>query len=159
MRHLLTPLAALAVLVAVACERFRNSSAGGTQVTVTPSVDEKGVLLLDGLGDLGPHIQAAMGTAEERAARAPYSPEGWPINRGDVVSHARYSDNQGEFGSWLGVRQPFWVGDMVFGARWTFSHEEPASGSFWPEELTTSRGDPVHLIMSEDSLSYELNPC
>ena len=114
-------LAALA-----ACDPHRNPSGG--RMGVVPSVDERGVLLLDGLGDLGPQIQAAMVTAEDRAKRAPYSPEGWPINRGDVVSVDRLRELQGEYGSWLGVRAPFWVGKMVFGAQWTFSHEDNGSG-------------------------------
>jgi len=122
-------LGAILALGVVACEPHRNPSGGATKIT--PSVDERGVLLLDGLGDLGPEIQAAMGTAEDRAARAPYSPEGWPINRGDVVSFSRYQELQGEYGEWLGVRAAFWVGKLVFGAQWTFSHED--NGSFYPD--------------------------
>ncbi|MDE2764646.1 MAG: hypothetical protein OXQ94_14330 [Gemmatimonadota bacterium] len=142
-------MAAILALGVVACEPHRNPSGGRTEVT--PRVDEEGVLLLDGLGDLGPHIQAAMGTAEDRAARAAYSPEDWPLWPGDVVSNGRLGELDGEFGSWLGVRHPFWVGDMVFGARWTFSHED--NGSFWPDmeyighfpEKTKHEDWPEHL--------------
>lgn len=63
-----------------------------------------------------------MGTREERAARAPYSPPGWPLQRGDTISFDRhreltwrqfpgYSCGGGKL-----VKAPFWVGDMAFGA-------------------------------------------
>ena len=58
-----------------------------------------------------------MGTREERAARAPYSPPGWPLQRGDTISDARLRELKREFGHYCGeIRAPFWVGDMVFGA-------------------------------------------
>lgn len=125
MRNLMRfTLLALAIAVA-ACEPHWNP-AGGTAAPA-PVTDERGVLLLDGLGNLGPQIQAAMGTAEERANRAPYSPVGWPLERGEVVSFGRYRE-LGKFGDWLGATAPFWVGKTVFGARWTFSHDDPGTG-------------------------------
>ena len=58
-----------------------------------------------------------MGTREERAARAPYSPPGWPLQRGDTISDARLRELKRDFGHYCGeIRAPFWVGDMVFGA-------------------------------------------
>ena len=107
-------LAASVALLAAACEPQRKPAGGA--VAPAPLTDERGVLLLDGLGDLGPHIQAAMGTAAERAERAPYSPEGWPWERGDLVPWGWYMDNP--FGNWEGISAPFWIGDKVFGARW-----------------------------------------
>ena len=147
-------LAAIITLGVVACEPHRNPSGGTTEATTR--VDERGVLLLEGLGDLGPHIQAAMGTAAERAARAPYSPVGWPINRDDIVSFGRYQELQGEYGSWLGVGAPFWIGKLVFGALWTYADDD-ASGFYpnmeyighypektkhedWPDDM------PAHLL-------------
>ena len=70
-----------------------------------------------------------MGTREEREARAPYSPPGWPFRVGDTISREGWYE--GETGSgglvlsflgylcdWGGIdiAAPFWVGDMVFGA-------------------------------------------
>ena len=59
-----------------------------------------------------------MGTRAERAARAPYSPPGWPLQRGELVSGERMNELSREFPSVCGIRAPFWVGDMVFGAVW-----------------------------------------
>ena len=117
-------LVGILTLGVVACEPHRTPSGGTTEVL--PRVDERGVLLLDGLGDLGLQTQAAMGTAEERANRAPYSPVGWPWEPGDVVSFDWYMNNP--FGSWEGVSSPFWIGDMVFGARWVATGD-----NLWPE--------------------------
>ena len=64
-----------------------------------------------------------MGTREERAARAPYSPPGWPLKRGDVISMRRQSELNRKFPGFCGrdAKNAFWVGDMVFGTSWTTS--------------------------------------
>ncbi len=112
-------LAAILALGVVACEPPRNPTRG--TVTPAPRTDEEGVLLLDGLGDLGPRIQAAMGTREERAARAPYSPPGWPLKRGDIVSDLQRMKLDDQFPRLCEMDVPhvFWVGDMAFGAIWS----------------------------------------
>ena len=114
MRTPLTPLAALAVFMAAACEPPRSPRAGGIS-TVNPDPAERKVL---SLAHLGAHVEAAMGTEEERAARAPYSPEGWPLERGDVVSFDRSWELDHEFPGWNGIHNVFWVGATAFGARW-----------------------------------------
>ena len=77
-----------------------------------------------------------MGPRAERAARAPYSPPGWPLQVGDTITRDRYKALDRQFpGYWCGpshsgtntpfrlgglshsgISAPFWVGDMVFGA-------------------------------------------
>lgn len=57
-----------------------------------------------------------MGTRAERAARAPYSPLGWPLQRGDLLTLTERRELWMRFGSWHGIRAPFFVGDKVFGA-------------------------------------------
>ncbi|MDE2761154.1 MAG: hypothetical protein OXK74_00010 [Gemmatimonadota bacterium] len=66
-----------------------------------------------------------MGTREERAARAPYSPPGWPLKRGDDIGERRLGELNGRFPHLdCGAREPygiahvFWVGDMAFGSKW-----------------------------------------
>ena len=56
-----------------------------------------------------------MGTAASRAERAPYSPVGWPLQRGDTVTFERWRELEAEFGDWEGVGAPFWIGKTVFG--------------------------------------------
>ncbi len=60
-----------------------------------------------------------MGTAEDRAKRAPYSPEGWPLWPDEIVSWDRARELDAEYEGWLGVSAPFWVGKIVFGAQFT----------------------------------------
>ena len=60
-----------------------------------------------------------MGTRAERAERAPYSPDGWPLQRGDLVSYERQTELGREFPSVCGISAVFWVGDMAFAARWS----------------------------------------
>lgn len=60
-----------------------------------------------------------MGTRAERAKRAPYSPEGWPLQRGDVIPYERKAELAREFPSVCGLSAPFWVGDMGFTATWS----------------------------------------
>ena len=64
-----------------------------------------------------------MGTRAERAARAPYSPLGWPVGRGELVSFERWVQLTREFPLVCGISSPFWVGDMVFGALWNVDGE------------------------------------
>ena len=73
-------------------------------------------------------LAAFMGTPEERAARAPYSPPGWPLMPGDLASDGGAGDPGGaypdmqelhsRFPGSCGLDNVFWVGDMAFGARW-----------------------------------------
>ena len=73
-----------------------------------------------------------MGTREEREARAPYSPPGWPLRVGDTIPRNRwweiiesfdfyrcdapYIDESPRPSSYVRIRGAFWVGEMVFGA-------------------------------------------
>ena len=97
MRHaaILLTLAALA-----ACE----PPEGGTNRTEPPKDD----------------LAAFMGTAQERAARAPYSPPGWPLERGEAISGERRRNLEREFmgGSYYFGFAPFWIGEKLFTARW-----------------------------------------
>lgn len=64
-------------------------------------------------------LEAFMGTREERAARAPYSPPGWPLKIGDNISERRWDEITArfpDFGS--DFDNVFWLGDMAFGAAW-----------------------------------------
>ena len=63
-------------------------------------------------------LAAFMGTAEERAARAPYSPPGWPLQPGDTISRERWTALLEQFPDWRGIHAPFWVGARAFGAAW-----------------------------------------
>ena len=67
-------LIAFALAALAACEHRPPGAAAPAPLT-----DDEGVLQLDGLGEFGPLIRKAMGTRAERAARAPYSPPGWPL--------------------------------------------------------------------------------
>lgn len=64
-------------------------------------------------------LAAFMGTAEERAARAPYSPVGWPLQRNEVVAGDRRRNLEREFmgGSYRFGFAPFWIGEKLFTAR------------------------------------------
>lgn len=66
-----------------------------------------------------------MGTREERAARAPYSPPGWPLKRGDVVSEECRAELRRQFPDYCEgfTRNGFWVGDMAFGSSWGMDRE------------------------------------
>ncbi len=109
-------LAAILALGVVACEPPRKPS-GGTAPPASPPTEPTEVYL-QGLADMTAQALAALGTREEREARAPYSPENWPHERGDVVGFAaRFFDLAEEFGDWQGVYAPFWLGKTVFGAR------------------------------------------
>ena len=113
--------AAVLTLSAAACQE-RPRPPGGTAPAPGPRTDDRGVLLLEGLGGdmaIAQHIQDAMGTREERAAHAPYSPTGWPLERGEIVTNERWDELSAEFPGWEGVASTFWVGTTVFGARWT----------------------------------------
>lgn len=69
--------------------------------------------------DLPSEIAKFMGTTEERANRAPYSPPGWPLKRGEVVTLERFRELGRQFpGLHSGIASPLWVGDKVFGAVW-----------------------------------------
>ena len=117
MRLRTSTLLIIAVCIAVCQETPRPT--GATSPPFPPQVDEKRMLSLNGFGDLSDHIQAAMGTAAERADRAPYSPEGWPWERGDLIPLDWYMNNP--FGNWQGVSSPFWIGKTVFGAlKWSY---------------------------------------
>lgn len=70
-----------------------------------------------------------MGTRAERAERAPYSPAGWPLQRGDVISYERRAELSRAFPSVCGIHAPFWVGDMAFSATWSSSRT--ALGDAW----------------------------
>lgn len=112
-----TPAILLALAALAACEPDRRTGAA-------PPADSEGRLLLDGLGEFGPQIRAAMGTRAERQARAPYSPPGWPFRRGEVVSFERWNEMNGKFPRACGASAAFWVGDMLFGALWA-AHGPP----------------------------------
>lgn len=105
--------AALALAALAACEHRPPGAAAPAPLT-----DAEGVLLLDGLGEFGPQIREAMGTRAERAARAPYSPPGWPLRRGESVTYDRKRELNAAFPETCEIRNPFWVGDRVFGASW-----------------------------------------
>ena len=107
--------ATLALAALAACEHRPPGAAAPAPLT-----DNEGVLLLDGLSKYGPQIQAAMGTRAERAERAPYSPPGWPLRRGEKVeTSARKWELMAAFPEACDIRAPFWVGDRVFGASWS----------------------------------------
>lgn len=62
-------------------------------------------------------LAAFMGTREERAARPPYSPSGWPLKPGDEISDRRRYELNRQFPRFCSfVNNVFWVGDMAFGA-------------------------------------------
>ena len=113
---------AFALAALAACEHRPPGAAAPA-----PLVDDEGMLQLDGLGKFGPQIREAMGTSAERAARAPYSPPGWPLRRGEDVGigsslSREYPERRWEleaaFPETCGIHAPFWVGDRVFGAFW-----------------------------------------
>ena len=60
----------------------------------------------------------AMGSPEERTARAPYSPPGWPLKRGDLVADDEWDYLLEQFGGWHGIEAPFRADTLVFGADW-----------------------------------------
>ena len=65
-------------------------------------------------------LAAFMGTRQERAARAPYSPEGWPLRRGDITTWDGRNELLRRFSVWDSyVQAPFWMGKTVFGAYFT----------------------------------------
>ena len=100
---------AFALAALAACEHRPPGAAAPA-----PLVDDEGMLQLDGLGKFGPQIREAMGTRAERAARAPYSPPGWPLRRGEKIES--WEELEAAFPRTCGIRAPFWVGDRVFGA-------------------------------------------
>ena len=71
-----------------------------------------------------------MGTAASRAERAPYSPVGWPLQRGDTITTKRWLELDREFPGWApGAAASFWIGKTVFGMR----HRLVDSGEFVPD--------------------------
>lgn len=77
-------------------------------------------------GLVGPGAEADplavfMGTRQERAARAPYSPEGWPLQRGDITTWDFRNEllEEHRFSVWDDAAAPFWIGKTVFGAYFT----------------------------------------
>jgi len=112
-----------AVLLAAACREPPRP--GAVAPPSNPTMDEDGRLRPEGLGPFADQIVAAMGTRAEREARAPYSPPGWPYERGEIVQVTDYNDEP--FGHWTSpIQAPFWVGKRVFGARWEMV--EPPEG-------------------------------
>ena len=63
-------------------------------------------------------LAAFMGTPEEREARAPYSPPGWPLRRGDLISWERREELHREFRPWNDIRAVFWLDTLAFGAHY-----------------------------------------
>ena len=62
-------------------------------------------------------LAAFMGTLEEREARAPYSPVGWPLKPGDLVTSREWGSHLARhFPGWRDVEASYWVGPRVFGA-------------------------------------------
>ena len=59
-----------------------------------------------------------MGLPAERAARAPYSPPGWPLKRGDMVAAEEWTCLLEQFPQWHGIYAPFWADTLLFGADW-----------------------------------------
>lgn len=88
---------------------------------VPESADPSSIMEPDGEAD---PLTMFMGTREERAARAPYSPPGWPLQRGHAGTWREREDLHARFGIWDEVRAPFWVDDMVFGAHWVSGYDE-----------------------------------
>ena len=98
-----------------------------------------------------------MGMPEERAVRAPYSPPGWPLQRGDrVVGYDEWTCLLAEFAEWQGIHAPFWVDTLVFGAQWhshgTYPAVETEYLGHYPERTTVppeywdmEDGPPPHL--------------
>lgn len=132
-------LIAFALAALAACEHRPPGAAAPS-----PSTDGEGRLLLDGLGEFGPQIREAMGTRAERAARAPYSPPGWPVKLGEAIPSFQADDDSWyelmeEFPWVCGIDAPFWVGDMVFGATW--SDAPSATGVEYSEPWRTSDGE------------------
>ncbi len=114
-----------AILLALAALAACEHSPPGAAAPV-PLTDADGALLLDGLGEFGPLIREAMETRTERAARAPYSPPGWPLRRGEDITRARRRELDAAFPETCGIKAPFWVGDRVFGAAWRY--RDPYAG-------------------------------
>ena len=89
---------------------------------------------------LGDDLAVFMGTREERAARAPYSPPGWPLKVGDLKPPHRLGTlNFGhpDFADWNGIEDVFWVDTIAFGAYWLLE---------WPESWTTPDKWPVRYL-------------
>lgn len=111
MRNTATLLLALAALAA--CEPHRPGAGGTDPRAPEPAeVADETPEAPDWFAGMN-----FMGTAAERAARAPYSPLGWPLQRGDSIPFARWRELEEEFPGWSGgVSMPFWIGTTVFGA-------------------------------------------
>ena len=77
-----------------------------------------------------------MGTRAEREARAPYSPPGWPLQPGDLVTRDEKFALADQFPSFEGVQAHFWIGDKVFGA--AFKGAAPAIGERYARNTTVS---------------------
>ena len=62
-------------------------------------------------------LAAFMGTREEREARAPYSPPGWPLQPGYLIASREWGNHLARhFPAWRDVDAAFWVGPRVYGA-------------------------------------------
>lgn len=73
-------------------------------------------------------VAAFLGTVEDREARAPYSPPGWPLQPGDVILDLHESDAEAEFPDWNGIADVFWLDTIAFGSAFEI---------YWPRGVTS----------------------